>query len=125
MSEITYNFHLPGHLQPTFYYPGPFFPDLPMPVFSSRPSACRVEAGRFEGVFSGNCTLMSIIPLNLLQIQIHNTALQYSFTNQEDKILIGWGAQRQCMHIAVWGAQRQCMRNARITVLSLKTCKSG
>jgi hypothetical protein len=96
-----------------------------MPVFSSRPSACRVEAGRFEDVFSGNCTLMSIIPLNLLQIQIHNTALQYSFTNQEDKILIGWGAQRQCMHIAVWGAQRQCMRNARITVLSLKTCKSG
>ncbi len=61
----------------------PFFiPDLPMPVFSSRPSACLVtrpyEAGRFEGVFSGYCTLMSIIPFNLMQIRIRNTALQFS-----------------------------------------------
>jgi hypothetical protein len=29
--------------------------------------------------------------------------LQYSFTNQEDKILIGWGAQRKCMHNAWMG----------------------
>jgi hypothetical protein len=78
-----------------------------MPAFSSRPSACLVnrpfEAGHFEGVFSGYCTLMSIIPFNLMQIRIRNTALQYSFTNQEDKILIGWGAQRQCMHNARMG----------------------
>jgi hypothetical protein len=46
---------------------------------------------------------MSIIPFNLMQIRIRNTALQYSFTNQEDKILIGWGAQRQCMHNARMG----------------------
>jgi hypothetical protein len=46
---------------------------------------------------------MSIIPFNLMQIRIRNTALQYSFTNQEDKILIGWGAQSQCMHNARMG----------------------
>ncbi len=87
MSEITFIYR--AICSRPFIIPGLFFPDLPMPVFSSRPSACRVtrplEAGRFEGVFSGNCTLMSIIPLNLLQIQIRNTALQYSFTNQDDK----------------------------------------
>jgi hypothetical protein len=46
---------------------------------------------------------MSIIPFNLMQIRIRNTSLQYSFTNQEGKILIGWGAQRQCMHNARMG----------------------
>jgi hypothetical protein len=40
---------------------------------------------------------------DLMQIRIRNTAWQYSFTNQEGKILIGWGAQRQCMHNARMG----------------------